>query len=91
MHIKHVALFCMGALTLGLHSVHGARMPVEGIAAMVDGTPILFSDLEELRQAMIGQRPAFSQMPTSQQRQQILDRLVDEKVIIAKARQDTTI
>ena len=88
---KHLALFCVGAFLTTAHSVHGARMPVEGIAAMVDGTPILFSDLEELRQAMIAQRPAFSQLPTSRQREQILDRLVDEKVLIAKARQDTTI
>ena len=46
---------------------HAARTPVEGVAAVVDGTPILFSDVEELRQAMASQRPAFEAQAVSEQ------------------------
>jgi peptidyl-prolyl cis-trans isomerase SurA len=65
-----------------------ARAPLDGIAAMVDGTPILFSDVEELRSAM-QQKPGFTAMPVTRQRGEALDRLIDDKVLLAKAKQDT--
>ena len=68
-----------------------ARTPVDGIAAVVNGTPILFSEVEELRLAMQQQRPGFSGMPVEQQRQEAMNRLVDDKVLLEKARQDTTL
>ena len=88
---RHLFLCCLGVMAITAHPVHATRTSLEGVVAVVDGTPILFSDLEELRQAMLAQRPGFSQLPVAQQRKQILDRLVDEKVLIAKAKQDTTI
>ncbi len=65
---------------------------MEGIVAVVDGTPILLSDVEELRQAMDQQeRPGFAATSVAQQRRDMLDRLIDEKVLIAKAKQDTNL
>jgi peptidyl-prolyl cis-trans isomerase SurA len=66
-----------------------ARAPVDGIAATVNGTPILFSELEELRLAMQQQRPGFGGQTTAAQRLEALNRLVDDKVLLEKARQDT--
>jgi peptidyl-prolyl cis-trans isomerase SurA len=68
-----------------------ARTPLEGIAAVVNGAPVLFSDVEELRFAMQQQRPGFSRLPVAEQRREALDRIVDDKVLLEKARQDTTI
>src|SRR5690606_20566125 len=39
-----------------------ARTPVDGIAGMVNGTPIFFSDVEELRYGMLQQRPGFASL-----------------------------
>jgi peptidyl-prolyl cis-trans isomerase SurA len=68
-----------------------ARAPLDGVAATVDGTPILFSEIEELRGAMLQQRPGFSSLPVSAQRNEALNRMVDDKVLLAKAKQDTTL
>ncbi len=69
--------------------LHAARKPVDGIAGVVNGAPILLSEVEELRMGMQQQRPGFSNMPTAQQRLEALNRLVDDKVLLEKARQDT--
>ena len=89
MRIKPVQNPAPGAfrLALGLISlcalfvvhVHAARVAVDGIVAVVDGTPILLSDVEELRQAML-EEPGFAQTPVAQQRRDMLDPLIDEKV-----------
>ena len=84
-------IFSVCLLSILIPIAHAARVPVDGIAAVVDGTPVLLSDVDEMREAMDAQQPAFSMLPVSQQRQQVLDRLIDEKVLIAKAKQDTTI
>lgn len=68
-----------------------ARTPVDGIAAVVNGTPILLSEIEELRQVMAQQRPGFASLSAAAQRQEALDRIVDDKVLLEKARQDTTL
>lgn len=68
-----------------------ARTPVDGIAAVVNGSPILLSEIDELRLAMQQQRPGFSALSVADQRQEALDRIVDDKVLLEKARQDTTL
>lgn len=82
--------FLCALSTASLFSLAVARAPLDGIAAMVDGTPILFSEVEELRSAM-QQRPGFGAFPVARQRQEALDRLIDDKVLLGKARQDTTL
>lgn len=84
------ALLMLCGLTALAPQAH-ARTPLDGIAAMVNGTPILFSEVEELRFAMQQQRPGFSGLPINTQREEALDRLVDDKVVLEKARQDTTL
>lgn len=68
-----------------------ARTPVDGIAAVVNGSPILLSEIEELRMAMQQQRPGFASLDVAAQREEALDRIVDDKVLLEKARQDTTL
>jgi peptidyl-prolyl cis-trans isomerase SurA len=83
-------LRAVSAASLLLFAAHAAaRAPFDGVAAEVDGSPILFSEIEELRGAMLQQRPGFSSLPVDAQRKQALDRIVDDKVLLAKARQDT--
>jgi peptidyl-prolyl cis-trans isomerase SurA len=82
--------FLYALSTASLFSLAAARAPLDGVAAMVDGTPILFSEVEELRAAM-QQRPGFGGLPVARQRQEAMDRLIDDKVLLAKARQDTTL
>ncbi len=67
------------------------RVSVEGVAGVVNDDPILFSDVEEFRQAMDEQQPSFAALPVAEQREQALQRLIDEKVILAKAQQDTSL
>jgi peptidyl-prolyl cis-trans isomerase SurA len=71
-------------------AAHAARTPVEGVAGVVNGTPILFSDVEELRAGM-AQRPGFAVLSTTEQRREALERLIDDKVVLEKAKQDTTL
>ncbi len=68
-----------------------ARTPVDGIAAVVNGSPILLSEIDELRVAMQQQRPGFASLSVAAQREEALDRIVDDKVLLEKARQDTTL
>lgn len=91
MFIKSLVVQAFGLILSMAFSAHSARVSVEGVAATVDGTPILFSEVEDLRQAMLTQRPAFSLLPPAEQRREAQDRLINEKVLLAKARQDTTI
>ena len=88
-----VKLFLIaGAFALAFSPVQaGSRMPVDGVAVTVNGEPILLSDIEEYRQAMSAQRPAFATLTAAGQRQEVIDRLVDEKVLLAKAKQDTSL
>jgi len=95
MPIRTFKRFSALGLALGLCALfparaHAARVAVDGIVAVVDGTPIFLSDVEDLRQAML-ERPGFSGTSVSQQRRDMLDRLIDEKVLVAKAKQDTNL
>jgi len=75
--------------TLALATTLHARTPVDGIAAVVNGAPILLSEIDELRLAMQQQRPGFSALSDDEQRLEALNRIVDDKVLLEKARQDT--
>ncbi len=86
--IERTFAIAAAALWIGAHA---ARTSVDGIAAVVDGTPILLSEVEEFRQALGAQRPGFAALPPAEQRTTAVERLIDEKVLLAKARQDTTI
>jgi len=77
------ALIAIPALT--------ARQPFDGIVAKVDDQIILLSELEELRLVSAEQQPGMSGVPADIQRREILDRLIDDKVILVKAKQDTSI
>jgi len=66
-------------------------VPLDGIVAQVDNQIILLSEIEELRQVMAVQNPGFRQMPADEQRREMLNRLIEEKIVLAKAKQDTTI
>src|SRR5690606_37668850 len=59
--------------------------------AKVDDQIILLSELEELRLVSAEQQPGMSGVPADIQRREILDRLIDDKVILVKAKQDTSI
>lgn len=67
------------------------REPVDGIVAQVDEQIILLSEIEEMRQILAMQNPSFRRQPTTAQRREVLDRIIEEKVVVAKAKQDTTI
>ena len=79
------------ACALALASHLPARTPLDGIAGVVNGAPILFSEVEELRMAMAQQRPGFAELDIQAQRREALDRIIDDKVVLEKARQDTTL
>jgi peptidyl-prolyl cis-trans isomerase SurA len=66
-----------------------ARKPVDGIAAVVNGAPILLSEIDELRMAMQQQRPGFASLSETEQRLEAMNRIVDDKVLLEKAKQDT--
>lgn len=68
-----------------------AREPFDGVVAVVDDQVILLSELEEMRAAAVYQQPGMASLPADAQRRQLLDRLIDDKVILVKAKQDTTI
>jgi peptidyl-prolyl cis-trans isomerase SurA len=62
-------------LAIPVASAHSARQPYDGIVASVDEQIIMLSELEDLRMASA----------------EILNRLIDDKVLLVKAKQDTTI
>ncbi|MEO7427150.1 MAG: peptidylprolyl isomerase [Fibrobacteria bacterium] len=70
---------------------HSARQAYDGIVASVDDQIIMLSELEELRMVSAEQQPGMLHVPVERQRQDILDRLIDDKVVLVKAKQDTTI
>jgi peptidyl-prolyl cis-trans isomerase SurA len=84
-----VSVAVLGLSLLAVPVLHAARTPVDGIAGVVNGAPILLSEVEELRTAMQQQRPGFADLPVAQQRLEAMNRLVDDKVLLEKARQDT--
>jgi peptidyl-prolyl cis-trans isomerase SurA len=51
--------------------------------------PILLSEIDELRMAMQQQRPGFASLSETEQRLEAMNRIVDDKVLLEKAKQDT--
>lgn len=68
-----------------------SRQPFDGVVAQVDDQVIMLSELEELRMVSAEQQPGMNRMPVDEQRRDILNRLIDDKVVLVKAKQDTTI
>jgi peptidyl-prolyl cis-trans isomerase SurA len=71
-------------------SVHASRQTFDGVVAQVDDQIIMLSELEELRMVS-EQQSGLTRAPIEQQRREILNRLIDDKVVLVKAKQDTTI
>jgi peptidyl-prolyl cis-trans isomerase SurA len=80
-----------GVLLYATTASHGARQPYDGIVAVVDDQIIMLSELEELRQVAAEQQPGVSNLNADKQRQELLNRLIDDKVVLVKAKSDTTI
>ncbi len=78
-------------LALTPNSAHAARQSYDGVVALVDDQIILLSELEELRMVSAEQQPGMLHMPVDMQRKELLNRLIDDKVVLVKAKQDTTI
>ncbi len=76
------------AVLLGSASLRAE--PIEGIVAVVGDEIILLSDLEEQR-AFFENQPGFQSLPPAEQRRELLDRLIDDKVLLLRAKKDTTI
>jgi peptidyl-prolyl cis-trans isomerase SurA len=68
-----------------------ARQPFDGIVAVVDDQIILLSELEDLRAVAAEQTPGMTRLPADAQRKELLSRLIDDKVLLVKAKQDTSI
>lgn len=83
----------LAALALALPTVSdaAARQPFDGVVAVVDDQIILLSELEELRMVASEQQPGMARLSTDAQRKQLLEKLIDDKVVLAKAKHDTTI
>jgi peptidyl-prolyl cis-trans isomerase SurA len=88
------ALAAAAALLMGAFmatSAHAARQPYDGVVAQVDDQIIMLSELEELRMVSAEQQPGLQRIPVDAQRRELLNRLIDDKVVLVKAKQDTTI
>lgn len=86
--------FLAAAFACGLFSALPAaasRQPLDGVVALVDDQIVLLSELEELRMVSAQQQPGLQKAPADLQRKEILERLIDDKVVLVKAKQDTTI
>lgn len=81
----------LAAATLALGAGADQRQPFDGVVAVVDEQIILLSELEELRMVAAEQQPGMAALPPDAQRKQLLEKLIDDKVVLAKAKQDTTI
>jgi peptidyl-prolyl cis-trans isomerase SurA len=85
------AALAASCLFAGRAAAAPGRQPFEGIVAVVDDQIILLSELEELRMVAAEQQPGMQRMSAADQRKEILNRLIDDKVILVKAKQDTSI
>ena len=79
------------AILMSATSSHAARQTYDGIVATVDDQIIMLSELEELRQVAAEQQPGMSHLAADQQRRELLNRLIDDKVVLVKAKLDTNI
>jgi peptidyl-prolyl cis-trans isomerase SurA len=84
------AAFAVTALAAA-HTASASRQPYDGIVALVDDQVILLSELEELRMVTASQSPGLQKEPADKLRKELLEKLIDDKVVLVKAKQDTTI
>jgi peptidyl-prolyl cis-trans isomerase SurA len=87
-HFRAAALACAFSAAL---PAAASRQPIDGVVAQIDDQIVLLSELEELRMVSAQQQPGLQNAPADQQRKEILERLIDDKVVLVKAKQDTTI
>lgn len=86
------AAFAAAVAALGaVRPASASRQPYDGVVALVDDQIILLSELEELRVVTAGQQPGLQKEPADQLRKELLEKLIDDKVVLVKAKQDTTI
>ncbi len=86
-----VALGALAAIAAPVASAAGERIPLEGVAAVVGSEPILLSEVEQGRQMFANEMRGFQSLSETEQRRSVLDKLIDQKVLLVKAKQDTTI
>lgn len=71
-------------------SIASANLPMsDGVAALVGDQPILVSEVRETIRFQEQSNPALQNMAPAQRCERILAQLVDEKVILAKAKAET--
>ncbi|MBF0432901.1 MAG: peptidylprolyl isomerase, partial [Fibrobacteria bacterium] len=78
----------LSSFMLVVHTVYGE--PFDKIVAVVDNEIILQSDIEEFEQ-MYKDQAGFSQLTEAARKRQILDKLIDDKILYAIAQQDTAL
>ncbi|MDQ3001444.1 MAG: peptidylprolyl isomerase [Fibrobacterota bacterium] len=89
---KHLKRITLGAfLLLTVLPGFSARQPFDGVVASVGDQIILLSELEEIRMASAEQQSGMANLSADQQRRELLNRLIDDKVVLVKAKQDTNI
>ena len=77
-------------LSLIAFSFASASLPVpDGIAALVGDQPILVSEVREGLRFQEQSNPALATLAPAQRCEKVLNQLVDEKVILAKAKAET--
>lgn len=81
----------LAALLAAPFAARAAKQPFDGIVAVVDDQIILLSELEELRMVAADQQPGIGRLSADRQRKELLNRLIDDKVLLVKAKQDTNI
>ena len=77
-------------LSLIAFSIASTHVPTpDRIAALVGDQPILVSEVREAIQYQMQANPAVAALPASQRIEKTLNQLIDEKVILAKAKAET--
>jgi peptidyl-prolyl cis-trans isomerase SurA len=80
-----------GAFLASAFAGHAARQTYDGVVATVDDQIIMLSELEELRMVAAEQQPGMIKLNPDEQRRELLNRLIDDKVVLVKAKLDTNI
>lgn len=80
----------LGALLVCALAATAAPEMFESIAAVVDGKPIMRSEvMSSLYQYQSS--PGFSQLPEREQMQRVLDKLIEEKVLLSRVDRDSIV
>ncbi|MEK7391637.1 MAG: peptidylprolyl isomerase, partial [Fibrobacterota bacterium] len=77
-------------LSLFALSIATANLPApDGVAALVGDQPILVSEVKEALRFQVQSNPALASLPGAVRCDKVLGQLIDEKVILAKAKAET--